>query len=62
MEYTLEQREGGIRLRVTSDIQWKFPMNIMSLFIGSRMKAGITAQLKEELEKLKELCEMDRAT
>jgi hypothetical protein len=33
-------------------------MNIMSLFIGSKMEAGILAQLQEEFEKLKELCEM----
>lgn len=60
VEYIIEKRGDFVQLTVKSNILWKFPMNIISIFIGSKMKAGIITQLKEEFEKLKELCEMGK--
>ena len=39
------------------DIKWKFPMNIIFLLSGNRIKEGILKQTKSELVELKRLCE-----
>lgn len=39
------------------DIKWKFPMNIIFLLSGNRIKEGILKQTKLELAELKRLCE-----
>jgi hypothetical protein len=36
---------------------WKFPVNIISIIMGNKMRQGILAQLQDELGTLKELCE-----
>jgi hypothetical protein len=43
-----------------STIRWKFPMNIMSLMIGRKIREGISRQTESELAELKRLCEADR--
>ncbi|MBT3337974.1 MAG: DUF3284 domain-containing protein [Anaerolineae bacterium] len=57
VEYTLEEIDAGVRLRYDADIRWKFPVNIMSVFIGWKIKQKIIAQLAGELNTLKLLCE-----
>ena len=49
----------GERTRVTqnADIRWRGFMNVMSLFLGGRIKKEIMAQSQSEFEKLKTLCE-----
>ena len=38
-------------------IQWKFPMNVVSLFIGGKIAERITGELKAEVDELKRFCE-----
>jgi hypothetical protein len=38
-------------------IHWKFPMNVLSLVIGRKIKEGISQQTESELAELKKLCE-----
>ena len=42
---------------IESTIDWKFPMNIICLIIGLKIKAKILDQTKSELSELKRLCE-----
>jgi hypothetical protein len=42
---------------IDSIINWKFPMSIISVFIGSKIKAKILDQTRFELSELKKLCE-----
>jgi len=53
VEYTLEEFGGGTRLHYHADIQWKFPVNVMSIFIGRSIKKKIVDQLTRELDRLK---------
>jgi hypothetical protein len=38
-------------------IHWKFPMNIVSLIMGRKIREGIVQQTGSELAELKRLCE-----
>jgi len=40
-----------------SVIHWKFPMNVISLVIGRKIRGGILRQTESELAELKRLCE-----
>jgi len=40
-----------------STINWKFPMNIICLIIGHKIKTNILRQTKSEFSELKRLCE-----
>ena len=42
---------------VDSTIKWRFPMNIICLIIGNKIKAKISQQTNSELKELKGLCE-----
>ena len=42
---------------IDSTINWKFPMSIISVFIGSKIKTKILDQTRFELSELKRLCE-----
>jgi len=44
---------------VDSKIKWKFPMNIISLIIGKKIKKNILNQTKYELSELKKLCDSE---
>ena len=51
---------GGINkstVTVNSKIKWKFPMNLICLVIGQKIKSKIFKQIKSELKELKILCE-----
>jgi uncharacterized protein YndB with AHSA1/START domain len=43
-------------------VRWKFPMSVMSLFIGRQIREGITKQTEAELAELKRLCELEPAS
>ena len=57
VEYCVEAKQNGTRLTQIANVQWKFPVNVISLFMGSKMKQGIRDQSQKEFRKLKELCE-----
>ena len=57
VEYSVEKIDEETRLIYRANIKWKFPVNIISIFMGNKMRQGILAQLQDELSKLKELCE-----
>ena len=57
VEYSVEKIDEETRLIYRANIKWKFPVNIISIFMGNKMRQGILAQLQDELNKLKELCE-----
>jgi len=55
--YRVEKTSMGTRLDYHANIKWKFPVNVISIFMGKKMRQSILAQLQDELNKLKELCE-----
>lgn len=55
--YQVEACGEKTRLEITSDVRWKFPINLMSIAFGGQMRRGILAQLAEETNELKRLCE-----
>jgi len=57
VEYRVEKTGEGTRLDYQADIKWKFPVNIISIFMGKKMRQAILSQLRDELSGLKELCE-----
>lgn len=57
VEYSVEKIDEGTRLSYRAKIKWKFPVNIISIFMGNKMRQNILAQLQDELCALKELCE-----
>ena len=57
VEYYVEAIQNGTRLTQNANVRWKFPVNVISIFMGSKIKQNISAQSQKEFEKLKELCE-----
>jgi len=57
VEYRVEKVDEETRLDYQANIKWKFPVNIISIFMGKKMMQSILAQLQDELNKLKVLCE-----
>ena len=55
--YSIKSETGRSIVVIDSLIKWKFPMNIISLFIGSKIKAKIQDQTRFELSELKRICE-----
>lgn len=53
--YTLEEGDPGSKLRVEAEIRWKFPMNIVSILIGRRMKRELRAGMESEVLELKRI-------
>ncbi len=54
--YTVEGIDKATRLSIDADIHWKFPMNIMSIFLRKRMEEGLKQQMELEVQDLKKLC------
>lgn len=59
VSYTLEEISKGTKFSIEAIIKWKFPMNIISLFIGKKMKERLIKQLDSEVLDLKRFCEDD---
>ncbi len=57
VEYTIEKMPVGVRLVQDADVQWKFPVNLFSIFVGDKIRQKILAQADAEFHKLKNLCE-----
>ncbi len=60
VSYSVEEINNSTRLSIEAFIHWKFPMNIMRLFLGKRMKAGLIEQLESEVLDLKQICETSK--
>ena len=58
--YSIEALGKGTKISIEAMIGWKFPMNIVSLFIGKKIKAGLIKQLESETLELKRLCEAEQ--
>jgi hypothetical protein len=59
VRYSVDGIEDGSEVAAKIDIRWKFPLNIMSLFIGKKMKANLRTSLESEFLALKKICEAD---
>jgi hypothetical protein len=57
VEYGVEAIPNGTRLTQNANVRWKFPVNVISIFMGAKIKQNISTQAQKEFEKLKELCE-----
>jgi uncharacterized protein YndB with AHSA1/START domain len=57
VDYRIDAVGDVVRLTVTSDIKWLFPVNLASTFAGRTIKREIVAQSNEEFGRLKQLCE-----
>lgn len=57
VKYVVEDRGKSSKFTMEADIRWKFPMSVISLFIGGKIREGIGNQTKSELAELKRLCE-----
>ena len=57
VRYLVEEAQQGTKLTIELDIKWKFPMNILRLFIGEKMEASLKGQINAEVLELKKLCE-----
>ena len=55
--YQLEEAKQGTTVCIDADVRWKFPMSVISLFAGGKMKRSLEEQLRQESLKLKQLCE-----
>lgn len=58
VSYTLFKKNGSTQLTMDAIIHWRFPMNIMCLIMGKRIKTGILRQMESELLDLKQKCEL----
>lgn len=57
VEYRVGAIPMGSRVEAKADIRWKFPLNLVSLVAGGKMRRKIAAQLHDEFTGLKALCE-----
>ena len=57
VDYSIVSKAKKSTFTIDLRIKWKFPMNIISLIFGRKMKEGILQQTKTELAELKRLCE-----
>ncbi len=61
VDYAVVDHAGGTRLMVHSTIHWKFPMNVMKLFIGKKIRENILEEFRGGCAELKRLCEAEAA-
>jgi hypothetical protein len=55
--YSVEPCPRGSRFSADVAIRWKFPMNVMSFFIGKKIQTNMRDELRAEFAELKRLCE-----
>ena len=56
--YSVAADSNKSTVKAESTIRWKFPMNLICIFIGFKIKRNILLQIKSEFAELKRLCEM----
>lgn len=59
VSYSVEEINKATKISIEAMIKWKFPMNIISLFIRKKMERGLIQQLESEILDLKRICETD---
>jgi len=59
VSYSLEEIDRQTKISIVANIRWKFPMNIVSLFLGNKMQRNLAGQLESEVLDLKRICEAD---
>ena len=57
VKYVVAGGKGKSTVVMESTINWKFPLNMICLFIGHKIKAKIHQQTESEFAALKRLCE-----
>jgi len=57
VSYILKKDGQLTNIAIEADIQWKFPMNIISFFMGEKITNNITKDLENEIKELKILVE-----
>lgn len=58
--YSITGDGGKSQITVESNIHWKFPMNIMSIVLGRKIKEGILKQTDLEFAELKRLVAQEK--
>jgi hypothetical protein len=58
--YRLEALDGLTVVQAEAHVRWKFPMNLLALAIGGKMRRQLARQMSSELAELKRLCEERR--
>jgi len=58
--FSITGKDGKSLIMAESNIHWKFPMNIMSIILGRKIKEGILKQTESEFAELKRLCEEEK--
>ncbi len=56
VSYNLEDRGHSTGFTIEADIRWKFPVNIIFLFIRRKIENKFWKQLESEVKHLKSLC------
>ena len=56
VSYSLEEINEKTKFSIEAIITWKFPMSIVSLFMGKRMKEDLVRQLESETLELMKIC------
>ena len=59
VDYTIREENEGSILSIDLKMRWKFPMNIIALIMGRKMRRKFLEQTRIELEELKRLCEKE---
>jgi hypothetical protein len=57
VRYRVEAAGRDTTVSVEADIRWKFPMNLVALFVGRKMEAELRNQIQGELSGLRDYCE-----
>jgi uncharacterized protein YndB with AHSA1/START domain len=57
VDYRVEPCAHGARVTVHADVRWKFPMSIVSLFMGTRLRRNLLSEARTEFAKLKQLAQ-----
>jgi hypothetical protein len=57
VSYSIEPIENHSRVSIDAEINWKFPINILSIFTSRKIREGIIRQTESECNELKRLCE-----
>ncbi|MFC1922083.1 hypothetical protein ACFLY4_02240 [Chloroflexota bacterium] len=57
VSYSVEELNKTTKIIVDARIKWKFPINLLSLFISNKMKKDIAEQMESEILELKRICE-----
>ena len=59
VSYSVQDVKGRTKVNVAAVIRWKFPMNIVSLFVAKKMERNLVGQLESEVLELKRICETE---